>query len=100
MALQPQSFQSPVTKHDLGVKKNSRSTGNLSDYKITHHAVNLGFLALGQVDDVHPVVVEVLHASLEVLPEEGSRFSGQRNAADTELCETKKIQKKKKYSGC
>lgn len=57
----------------------------------THHTVDLWFLALGQVNDVHAVVVEVLHTAVEVLAQERSWFSGQRNAADTELCETKKI---------
>lgn len=64
------------------------------NYKITHHAVDLWFLALGQVNDVHSIVVEVLHTTVEVLAQECSRFSGQRNAADTELCETKKIRTK------
>lgn len=63
---------------------------------ITHHTVDLWFLALGQVDDVHPVVVQVLHTTVEVLAQERSRFSGQRNAADAELCETKKIRTKTK----
>lgn len=71
------------------------------NYKIAHHTVDLWFLALGQVDDVHAVVVEVLHTTAEVLAQERSRFSRQRNGADTELCETKKIRtkqtKKKKF---
>lgn len=60
----------------------------------THHAVDLRLPALGQVNDVHSVVVQVLHTTLEVLPQECSRFSRQRNTANTELCETKMIRKR------
>lgn len=51
----------------------------------THHAVDLQLAPLGQVDDVDAVVVQVLHAAVEVLPQEGSRFSRQRDASETQL---------------
>ena len=41
----------------------------------SHHAVYLGLASLGQVDDVDPVVVQVLNAAVEVLPDEGARLA-------------------------
>lgn len=51
----------------------------------THHAVDLRLASLRQVDDVVPVVVQVLHAALEVPPQEGAGFAGQRDAPETQL---------------
>jgi len=47
--------------------------------------VYLWLAPLGQVDDVDPVVIEVLHAAVEVLPQEGAGFTGQRDASETQL---------------
>ena len=41
----------------------------------SYHAVDLGLASLCQVNDVDTVVVEVLNAAVEVLPEEGSGLS-------------------------
>lgn len=51
----------------------------------THHAVDLRLASLRQVDDVVPVVVQVLHAAVEVPPQEGAGFAGQRDAPETQL---------------
>lgn len=51
----------------------------------THHAVDLRLASLGQVYDIDPVVVEVLHAAVEVLPQEGAGFSRQGDAAEAQL---------------
>lgn len=52
---------------------------------VTHHAVDLQLAPLRQIDDVDPVVVQVLHAAMEVLPQEGAGFAGQRDASETQL---------------
>lgn len=51
----------------------------------THHAVDLRLASLRQVDDVVPVVVQVLHAAVEVPPQEGAGLPGQRDAPETQL---------------
>lgn len=51
----------------------------------THHAVDLWLASLCQVDDVVTVVVQVLHAAVEVLPQEGAGFARQRDAPETQL---------------
>lgn len=51
----------------------------------THHAVDLRLASLRQVDDVVPVVVQVLHAAVEVPPQEGAGLAGQRDAPETQL---------------
>lgn len=50
-----------------------------------YHSVYLRLAALGEVDDVHPVVVEVLHTAMKVPPEERSGFSRKRDPAEAEL---------------
>lgn len=47
--------------------------------------MDLQLAPLRQVDDVDAVVVQVLHAAMEVLPQEGAGFAGQRDAAETQL---------------
>lgn len=47
--------------------------------------MDLRLASLGQVDDVVPVVVQVLHAALEVPPQEGAGFPGQRDAPEAQL---------------
>ena len=49
----------------------------------SHHAVYLGLASLGQVDDVDPVVVQVLNAAVEVLPDEGARLAGKGDTPET-----------------
>lgn len=83
MDLQPEHFS------ETSPCENSTQASERRNF--THHAVDLWFLALGQINDINAVVVEVLHTAVKVLAQERSWFSGQRNAADTELCETKKI---------
>lgn len=56
----------------------------LPEYE-THHAVYLWFAPLCQVDDIDSVVVEVFHAAVEVLPQKGAGFTGQRDASKTQL---------------
>lgn len=53
----------------------------------THHAVDLRLASLGQVYNIDPIVVEILHAAVKVLPQESPRFSGQRDPAETQLLE-------------
>lgn len=47
--------------------------------------MDLRLAPLRQVDDVVPVVVQVLHAAVEVPPQEGAGFSGQRDAPEAQL---------------
>lgn len=51
----------------------------------THHAVNLRLASLCQVYNIDPVVVEVFHAAVEVLPQKGARFTRQWDASETQL---------------
>lgn len=51
----------------------------------THHGVYLRLASLGQVDDVHAVVVEILYAAVKVASEEGSGFSRQWDPSEAEL---------------
>lgn len=59
------------------------TTEALEDHNITssdpnaYHTVYLRFSALCQVDDVHSIVVEVLHATMKVASNEGSWFTWQ-----------------------
>lgn len=53
----------------------------------THHAVDLRLASLGQVYNIDPIVVEILHAAVKVLPQESPRLSGQRDPAETQLLE-------------
>lgn len=55
----------------------------------THHAVDLRLASLGQVYNIDPIVVEILHAAVKVLPQESPRLSGQRDPAETQLLEKK-----------
>jgi len=47
--------------------------------------VNLRLASLCQVYNVDAVVVEVLHAAVEVLPQEGAGFPRQRDASEAQL---------------
>lgn len=47
--------------------------------------MDLWLAPLGQVDDIDPVVVEVFHAAVEVLPQKDAGFTGQRDAAEAQL---------------
>lgn len=51
----------------------------------TYHAVYLWLASLCQVYDIDSIVIKVFHAAMEVLPEEGAGFTGQRNASKTQL---------------
>lgn len=51
----------------------------------THHTVYLWLAPLCQVYDVDSVVVEVLHAAVEVLPQKGARFTRQWDASEAQL---------------
>lgn len=51
----------------------------------SYHTVYLWLASLCQVYDVDAVVVEIFHAALEVLSEEGSRFTWQRDASKAQL---------------
>lgn len=59
------------------------TTEELEDHNITssepnaYHAVYLRFSPFRQVDDVHSIVVEVLHATMKVASNEGSWFTWQ-----------------------
>lgn len=53
----------------------------------THHAVDLRLASLGQVYNIDPIVVEILHAAVKVLPQESAGLSGQRDPAETQLLE-------------
>lgn len=47
--------------------------------------MDLQLASLRQVDDVDTVVVQVLHAAVEVLPQESAGFAGQRDASEAQL---------------
>lgn len=50
-----------------------------------YHGVYLRLPSLGEIDDVHSVVVEVLHAAVKVPSEERSRLSRERDPTKAEL---------------
>lgn len=52
---------------------------------MAYHGVDLRFASLGHVDDIDPIVVEVLQAAMEILPQKGPRLSWQRNSSKTKL---------------
>lgn len=45
----------------------------------------LRLASLGQVYNVDPVVVEILHAAVKVPPQEGAGLPGQRDPAEAQL---------------
>ena len=47
--------------------------------------MDLQLAPLRQVNDVDAVVVQVFHAAVEVLPEEGAGFARQRDASEAQL---------------
>lgn len=50
-----------------------------------YHGVDLRFASLGHVDDIDSVVVEVLQAAMEILPQKGPRLAGQWDSSKTKL---------------
>lgn len=56
----------------------------------THHAVYLRLASLRQIYDIDSVVVEVFHAAVEVLPQEGAGFTRQGDASKTQLSRKEK----------
>lgn len=72
-------------KGNIGLARRAlKTTQRGSD---THHAVYLRLASLGQVYNIDPIVVEILHAAVKVLPQESSRLSGQRDPTETQLLE-------------
>lgn len=61
----------------------------------THHAVYLRLASLGQVYNIDPIVVEILHAAVKVLPQESAGLSGQRDPAETQLLEGEETESEK-----
>lgn len=62
----------------------------------THHAVYLRLASLGQVYNVDPIVVEVLHAAVKVPPQESAGLSGQWDPTETQLLEGEETEQARK----
>lgn len=65
----------------------------------THHAVYLRLASLGQVYNIDPIVVEILHAAVKVLPQESAGLSGQWDPAETQLLEGEETGSEKAAEG-
>lgn len=62
--------------------------------KHPHHSVDLRFASFSEVDDIDTIVVEVLHTTMEVFPQERAWLSRKRDASKTELCEMNEKQQR------
>lgn len=81
-ALAPRRYISARVAVERKINHQSCRAVNL---RATYHAVYLRLASLRQVYDVDAVVVEVFHAAVEVLPQKGAGFAGQRDASETQL---------------
>lgn len=59
----------------------------------------LRLASLGQVYNIDPIVVEILHAAVKVLPQESAGLSGQRDPAETQLLEGEETESEKAAEG-
>lgn len=63
----------------------TKNTCSTVENYTTHHAVYLWLASLCQIYDIDPVVVEVFHATIEVLPQKGAGLTRQRDPSKAQL---------------